>query len=224
MDKFKTRHKSEIWLDNELEKENSIIDIGFGLLSQSVSVLERISREQETEEDGKFFLIGSISLAKSCHLLLGCYSLTLDGLGQEAGALLRPLIEVYELLIYLRDDKERVHEAISGNLPKAGEIAKKISGMFEDLRKYLNDTSSHFGYKLDSVTHLLDFNNVLISAYPIHDLSTFRKNLTMINVFQLFLIKEAAFWLDMAKNDNNELLDIMVSFIYSSMDIFSEET
>jgi hypothetical protein len=63
-------------------------------------------------------------------MTLGVYSLMLDGLGQEAGALLRPLIETLELLVYLRLEPARIDQAIEEKLPSAGQIAKKIEGEF----------------------------------------------------------------------------------------------
>jgi len=40
---------------------------------------------------------------KGRNLALGCYSLALDGLAQESGAILRPCSKSIELLEYLRD-------------------------------------------------------------------------------------------------------------------------
>jgi len=224
MDKFSSRSNANKWLENELKEEAKLLGIGFDLINLCVDELENIYNYNAPEELKKFYFVGSITLAKACHLLLGCYSLTMDGLSQEAGALFRPLLEVYELLIYFRDDPGRIQEALSGNLPKAGEIAKKISGKFKDLREYLNDHSSHFSYKVDSFSHLIDFTNAQINAYPTHSMSTFRSNLFTINIFQAILIGEVFHWLDFAQNENNKLLDLMESFIQSSKDIFKEET
>lgn len=61
-----------------------------------------------------------LTLLKAKHLALGAYSLILDGLGQEAGALLRPFIEYTELLTYFRKFPSKVDAAIKGKLPSAG--------------------------------------------------------------------------------------------------------
>ena len=123
---------------------------------------------------------------------MGCYSLALDGLAQESGALLRPLIETYELLVYLRLDPTRVEEVLNDNLPKAGKIAQNISGSFQDLRKYLNDSASHFSYKIDSIRHLLQVNQeVNITAFPMQSIGVFKTNLNLLIAFQAFVIFEA---------------------------------
>jgi len=224
MDKFSSRTNANQWLENELKEEAKLLGIGFDLINLCVDELENIYQYNASEESKKFYFVGSITLAKACHLLLGCYSLSIDGLSQEAGALFRPLLEVYELLVYFRNDPGRIQEALSGNLPKAGEIANKVSGKFKDLRKYLNDHSSHFSYKVDSFSHLIDFNNIQINAYPTHSISTFKRNIFTINLFQTILIGEVYYWLDLVQNKNDKLFCLMDSFVQSSKDIFREET
>jgi hypothetical protein len=130
----------------------------------------------------------------------------LDGLAQEAGALLRPLIETYELLIYLRQDKSRINQVIDGKLPSAGEIGKKISGNYKNLREYLNENASHFRYKMDSVLHLFD-ENVKILPVPNHNLKVFRINIQLLNAFQFFMLFEAVNCLFAIEYDANALAD-----------------
>jgi len=88
---------------------------------------------------------------------MACYSLSLDALAQEAGALFRPLLESLELLQYLRLDTKRVDEALEDRLPKAGVIAQKIQGKFKNLRDYLNTHASHLSVSAEAMGHLLDF-------------------------------------------------------------------
>jgi hypothetical protein len=76
-------------------------------------------------------------------------------LGQEAGALLRLLIEQYELLVFVRQDPSRVKLVLDEKLPSPGERAKVIQGDFQDLRSYLNENASHFGFTYESLKHLL---------------------------------------------------------------------
>lgn len=184
------REKSLGWLNNELKSESEILQEGFDYLENFVSLYEKIGENEGGNEIGWFCRIGSITLAKFSHLLIGCYSLALDGLAQESGALLRPLIETYELLVYFRQDKTRINEAIDGNLPSAGIIGKKISGDYKNLRTHLNDNASHFRYKKDSVRHLLD-NNFKIHPVPNHTLEVLRTNLQLLNAFQIFILFEA---------------------------------
>ena len=78
----------------------------------------------------------AVTVIKGRNLALGCYSLALDGLAQESGALLRPLLEAIELLGYLRTVPGAVDKAVDGKLPNAGKRAKKIESPFWDLREH----------------------------------------------------------------------------------------
>ena len=167
MDIWNTRAQSNKWLQNDLFEECKIINEGFGLLNKCITSIDGIGKKEGNNQIRKLIMIGAITLAKSCHFLFGCYSLALDGLSQESGALLRPLLETYELMIYLRLDQSRVEEVINDKLPKAGDVAKKINGKLHGLRKYLNEHASHFMFKYDSVRHLVDFSEgVIINPIP----------------------------------------------------------
>jgi hypothetical protein len=105
------------------------------------------SRVDEAVEYFQEFLIAepaaagrvcAVTAIKGRNLALGCYSLALDGLAQESGALLRPLLEAIELLGYLRAVPGAVDRALDGKLPKAGKRAKDIGSPFQDLREHLN--------------------------------------------------------------------------------------
>jgi hypothetical protein len=159
-------------------------------------------------------------LAKSCHLLLGCFSLTLDALAQESGALLRPLIESYELLVYFRQDMSRVDKVIDGKLPSAGKISGTISGDYEDLRKYLNDNASHFSYKSESIRHLFD-SNIKVQSLPTHSMKVFEVNLNYLNAFQVFIVFEAINCLLSAGYNADELADKIEQWHNNSIKAFS---
>ena len=171
-------------------KEADAIQEGFELLSKCITIFDHIGSNEDETLLGKLSRLCAITLAKSSHFLLGCYSLILDGLAQESGAILRPLIETYELLVYLRLDSSRVDEVLDGKKPSAGKIAQKISGDFKGLREVLNVNASHFNYEIDSVQHLFD-GNAKIRAIPSHSLNVFRKNLEILNAFQVFVVFEA---------------------------------
>lgn len=109
--------------------------------------------------DSAFSRVTALTVAKSRNLALGCYSLALDSLAQESGALVRPLIETLEVLTYFRLDPSRATEAIERGLPKAGQIAHLIGSEHRDLRGYLNDHASHFSLRHEAVRHLLDFRS-----------------------------------------------------------------
>jgi hypothetical protein len=198
------RNKSLILLDNELYREGKVVQEGFGYLESLVELFQKISSSKGESETGQFCRICSITLAKFSHLSLGCFSLALDALSQESGALLRPLIETYELLVYFRQDISRINELLEDKLPSAGVIGKRISGDYQDLRKYLNDNASHFSYKIESVRHLIDGNSK-VKLIPNQRLDVLRKNLSVLNAFQIFMLLEAINCLFTIDYDANSL-------------------
>ncbi len=66
----------------------------FDLLDECVV---RLETEHGSEPSSR---VCALTLLKGRNLLLGSYGLSLDGLAQEAGALLRPFIEVFEKMVY----------------------------------------------------------------------------------------------------------------------------
>ncbi len=200
------REKSFDWLNNELKSEAELLREGFDYLESFVSLFEKIGENEGENEVGQFSRIGSVTLAKFSHLLIGCYSLTLDGLAQESGALIRPLIETYELLVYFRQDKTRINQVLNGKLPSAGNIGKRISGDYKDLRAHLSKNASHFSYGIDSIRHLFDNNNK-IKPVPNHSLDVLYTNLQLLNAFQIFILIEAVKCLLAVEFDANTLAD-----------------
>ena len=77
-------------------------------------------------------------------------------MAQEAGALIRPFIEYSELLIYFRKFPEMAERAAENDLPKAGERARAIGGIFKEFRDHLNSHASHSSYSHYSLAHLLE--------------------------------------------------------------------
>jgi hypothetical protein len=222
MNIWSAREKSLQWLEDELKPESKLLQDGFDYLGNVIETFEEIGRNEGESDVGQFCRISAITLAKCSHLLLGNYSLMLDGLAQEAGALLRPLIETYELLVYFRQDISRINEVLEGKLPSAGIIGKRISGDYQDLREYLNDNASHFSYKTDSVRHLFD-QNAKIQAIPKHGLRVFRNNIKLLNAFQIFVMFEAASCLFAIGYDANALTNKIEKWRDTSVEIFSRE-
>jgi hypothetical protein len=206
MNIWSTREKSLSWLENELSPERYTLHKGFEHLNRIIELFQKISKHEGESQAGKFSRICGITLAKFNHLLLGSYSLSLDGLAQEGGALLRPLIEAYELLVYFRQDISKIDEVLEDKLPSAGIISKRISGDYQNLREYLNTNASHFSYSIASVQHLFD-ENTNIRAFPDHSLSVFRANLQSINAFQVFMLFESINCLSAIGIDANSLTD-----------------
>lgn len=203
-----------------MQPVSKVLQDDFDHLAKLVELFEQIGDNEGGSEIGQFCRIVGITLAKFNHLLLGCYSLALDGLAQESGALLRPLIETYELLIYFRQDRSRIEQALENKLPSAGTISKKISGSFQDLRKYLNKSAAHFGYDIYSVRHLFG-KNAKIKVVPNHSLEVFHKNLQLLNAFQIFMVFEAINCLDTIGFDVSSLIDEVEEWRNTCVKVFA---
>jgi len=120
-------------------------------------MLDRCVDSFEAEaNDNTYARICGLTLLKAKHLALGAYSLILDGLGQEAGALMRPIIEYAELVTYFRMFPKSVENAANNNLPKAGYRAKVIGGIYKEFREHLNMHASHSSFSSYSLSHLLE--------------------------------------------------------------------
>ena len=222
MNIWSAREKSLNWLNNELKPESQVLQEGFEYFGNLVELLENTGNNKGESDVAQFCRISGVTLAKFSHLLLGCYSLMLDGLAQSSGALLRPLIETYELLVYFRQDKSRISQVLEGTLPSAGTIGKRISGDYQDLREYLNDSASHFSYKIDSVRHLFG-ENAKIQPIPNHSLKVLRTNLQLLNAFQSFALFEAINCLFTIGFDANALADKIEKWRDTCVKIFSPE-
>jgi len=186
-DLWATRNQSLIWIKSELKEEYKIICEGFNFLVEFLDIFQIISQKEGESEIGQLYRACLVINGKFNFLLLGWLSLCMDGLAQEAGALLRAAIEAYELLIYLQKDKGRLKEFCVDELPSAGNIAKAISGNFKNLRGYLNHNASHFSLKYDSIGHIINSDWSIIKL-PRQSKKVFRKNLVIINSFQIFMI------------------------------------
>ena len=152
MDLWNTRNVSWAYLN---EKRSSRVAVFLAL----VRLLDRCTDEYEScATSDTYAKVCGLTLLKAKNLAIGSFSLLLDGLGQESGALLRPMIEYTELLTYFRRFPEKAEKAAENDLPKAGERAKAIEGMYHDLRQHLNEHASHSSYSDYSLSHLLDSN------------------------------------------------------------------
>ena len=130
------------------------------LLQQLFEAIDRcIDAYEVNSKSDVYARVCGLTLLKAKHLALGSYSLILDGLGQEAGALMRPFIEYTELLTYFRLFPEAAVKAFEGGLPKAGERAKAIDGIYKEFREHLNAHASHSSYSRYSLSHLLEPND-----------------------------------------------------------------
>ena len=92
-----TREESLNALKNKLSIEAQYIEEGF-------TIIDSLLRIFEDNKSDIFCMVCSFTLLKGKNLCFSIYSLSLDGLAQEAGALLRPAIECFELLDYFYTD------------------------------------------------------------------------------------------------------------------------
>lgn len=143
------REKSWGYLNNDHPSRVSVVLNTFDLIDRCVDEYEAAS------STNTYARICGLTLLKGKNLAQGSLSLILDGLGQESGALLRPLIEYIELLTYLRKFPDQANRAAQNDLPSAGKRATDIGGIYKGLREHLNEHASHSAYSHYSLSHLL---------------------------------------------------------------------
>ncbi len=179
-----TRHQAEAALNKELKPFADLLSETFGAVDRCIARLETL--------DHPFGRVCALVLIKARNLGLGCYSLSLDSLAQEAGALFRPLIECLELLIYFRLDPDRINEALEDRLPKAGVIAQRIEGKFKRLREYLNTYASHLSLSPEAMLHLVDFKAKRLRPIQANNAAVLRQNLRTLLAVLIWIAIEAA--------------------------------
>ncbi|MDO9164566.1 MAG: hypothetical protein Q7U13_00525 [Rhodoferax sp.] len=150
MDLWTTRADSLVYLENSGPDRLAVLSRVFELIDLSIDAYESLAGGDV------YARICGLTLLKAKHLAVGAYSLILDGLAQEAGALIRPFIEYSELLTYFRSFPEMAERAAENDLPKAGERARAIDGIFKEFRDHLNSHASHSSYSHYSLSHLLE--------------------------------------------------------------------
>lgn len=181
---WNARRQAEAALTDELKPFADLFAETFAALDLCIGRLETL--------DSPFGRVSALVLIKARNLGLGCYSLSLDALAQEGGALFRPLVECLELLRYLRLDPARVEEVLEDRLPKAGVIAQRINGKFKGLRDYLNAHASHLSLSPEAMAHLVDFKAGRLRPVQIHNVTVLRQNLRTLLAVLIWLAIEAA--------------------------------
>ena len=156
MDLWSTRSASLELLHSELTEQRRAIERAFKLIDRGIDFFN-----EHTAND-QYCRICALSLAKARNYAHGAYGMILDNLAQEAGALMRPFLEYYELLIYFAKDPSRVSEVAKDRLPKAGKRAELIGSDFKGFREYLNQNASHSSYSYHSMRHQIDFDSMSI--------------------------------------------------------------
>lgn len=185
MELWSTRETSWVYL-NEQRPSRLVAFL------ELVKLLDRCIDEYESRAaSDTYSRVCGLTLLKAKNLAMGSFSLLLDGLGQESGALLRPMIEYTELLTYFRRFPEKTEKAAENDLPKAGERAKAIEGIYHGLRQHLNEHASHSSYSHYSLSHLLDSNLAFRKMQQFAPM-VLDKNVTDLVVQVWLLLHEAA--------------------------------
>ncbi len=209
MELWATRNEALEILAGEYAPQAKAIEDLFLVIDECIELFDRKAGDDD------FCRICGLTLAKARHLALGAYGLILDGLGQEAGALIRPFIEYQELLTYFRMDTSRVQRAINNDLPSAGKIAQLIEGCFQEVRDHFNSHASHSSFSEHSMSHLFSMKEMKIrKEQPMLPVVLFRN---MASFFvQLFLLSNEAvnclqtYKLGYAENQANRALALRV--------------
>jgi hypothetical protein len=198
---WNTRRQAERTLDKGLKPFASLLSESFSALDGCVDRLEKLGQP--------FGQVCALILIKARNLGIGCYSLSLDALAQEAGALFRPALECLELLTYVRlDPGTRTAEALENRLPKAGVIAQKIEGKFKGARDHLNAHASHVSLAPEAVKHLVDFRAGRLRLIQSFNKAVLRENLRILLAILIWLAIEAVNCVTVGEgNTDNALAD-----------------
>jgi hypothetical protein len=147
MDLWVARNDSQVYLREYCVEQVVVLEEILKAIDLCIDCFEQGS-------EGSYARVCGLTLLKAKNLGVGTYSLILDGLAQEAGALMRPFIEYTELLTYFRTFPGMVDKAIGNDLPSAGDRAKAVEGIYHNFRKHLNSHASHSSYSHFSLSHL----------------------------------------------------------------------
>lgn len=186
---WKARTAALTFLRHERPAQIEVIDELFALADDCVEAYE-------AQRDEPYYDICGLTTLKAKNLALGMYSLTLDGLAQEAGALARPFIEYTELLTYLRVVPEAVTEVLAGELPNAGKRAKRIGGVYQQFREHLNEHASHSAYSTYSLAHLRDPTSKRLKKLQVMHPDVLERNVGDFAVQFLLMQQEAILGLE----------------------------
>lgn len=197
---WEARREAEQALAEGLRAYADLLAELFSAIDYCVARLERV--------DAPFGRVCALVLIKARNLALGCYSMSLEALAQEAGALFRPLLESLELATYFRQDPQRIDEALDDRLPKAGVIAQKVAGKFRGLREHLNAHASHLSVSPEAMAHLADFKAGRLRTVQPFSEPVLRGNLRTLLAVLVWLAIEAVNCVSVGEGSvNDELAD-----------------
>ena len=185
MELWRTRNESLELLDCEFLQQKFILDQCFRLIEHCIDIFE------DRAKDSKSHHVYGITLLKAKNYALASYGMILDGLGQEAGSVMRPMIEYLELLKYFRLFPGDVELALVGKLPNPGTRAKKINGMHHKIRQHFNNYSSHGSYDEHAIKHLFKQDCIKLKKIQPLNKDTLFKNLGYLFAELYILLYEA---------------------------------
>lgn len=115
---------------------------------------------------------------------------------------MRPFIEYTELLTYFRRFPEMVNRAAENDLPKAGERAKVIEGIYKEFREHLNLHASHSSYSHHSLAHLLERDTGHFKKLQRMVPKVLDRNVRDLAVQLYLLLREAVLGLEPIESDH----------------------
>jgi hypothetical protein len=186
---WRARTESLTFLRRERTAQIDVIEQLFALADECVDAYESQSHDLYSRVCG-------LTTLKAKNIALGMYSLSLDGLAQEAGALARPFIEYTELLTYFRLLPEAVTDALAGELPNAGKRAKKIGGIYKPFREHLNEHASHSSYSSHSLAHLTDPKTLRFRKLQVMHPEVLERNVGDFSVQFVMMLQESILCLE----------------------------
>lgn len=191
---WQTRMDALAFLKDEHPEQLAVIEKTFELFDACIDAYEASPSEDV------YSRVCAVALIKAKNLGHGAYSLILDGFGQEAGALVRPMIEYVELLTYFRLFPEMSERAVENKLPKAGVRAKAIESIYQDFREHLNREASHSSFSKYSISHI--FGDAASSLRKSQAMvpQVLEKNLLDLAVQLILLLREAVLSLGRTKS------------------------
>lgn len=132
------REKSIDFMNTNYLEQKNFIDALYQTIDDCIDICEK-------ETENQYLRMCGLTMIKAKNYSVAMYSVILDGLAQESGALLRSFIETIELLTYFREDPSRIDQVAKKSLPSAEERTQQITIDFKELRNRLNiDAPDHY--------------------------------------------------------------------------------
>lgn len=206
MDLWSVRNQALEEIEGELQPEKEALEDEFALMDKCI---ERLFSDAKDGNE-RFALVCLHTLVKARRYALGCYSICLDGLHVEGGALFRPLIETWEQLAFYQQEPESIEFALENKLPSAGEIGKKIQSQLKGLRDYLNTHASHFTFEPDSLQPMAMY----------YDRESLRTSIRVLNSVTHLTTVEAAKCLSVINQLDQSLIDDIESARQKGIRVF----